>query len=202
MVNPQTYLDYSTHLSYLLIFILPALGGHLIPIPEEVILLLAGYLAGEAINNVYLTILVAILGVLVGDNILFWLSRRGSHIIDRLKQKLSPVIVQRFEYHLKNHLRKTIFLGRFVIGLRFLSPVLSGSHGVPWKTFQLYNLLGSLIYVPLLVFLGYHFHDDAAPLITKIVFARHVIVIVLASVLTILITRWVKRKLSAILKAS
>ncbi len=202
MVNPQTYIDYSTHLSYLLIFIFPALGGHLIPIPEEVILLLAGYLAGEAVNNVYLTTLVALLGVLTGDNVLFWLSRRGSHLIERLKQKLPARLVEKFEEYRQKNLRKTIFLGRFVIGLRFLSPVLSGSHGVPWKTFQLYNLLGSLIYVPLLVFLGYHFHDDALPLITKIVVARHIIVIILASILTLLISSWVKRRLSAILKAS
>ena len=107
MVNPQTYIDYSTHLSYLLIFIFPALGGHLIPIPEEVVLLLAGYLAGEAVNNVYLTTLVAFLGVIAGDNVLFWLSRHGNHTVDRLKQKLPPRLVLKFEQHMQNHLRKT-----------------------------------------------------------------------------------------------
>ena len=144
MVNPQTYFDYSTHFSYLLIFLLPALGGHVIPIPEEVVLLLAGYLAGEAVNNLYLTMAVAFAGVLTGDNVLFWLSRKGSHIVNKLKNKLPARIVNKYQNMIQTHLRKTIFLGRFVVGLRFLSPILAGSNRVPWTTFQFYNLLSSL----------------------------------------------------------
>lgn len=193
MVSPQTLVDYSTHLSYLVIFLLPALGGHVVPIPEEIILLLAGYLAGVEVNNIYLTMIVAFLGVLAGDNVLFWLSRHGSHLVDRLKNKLPISAVTSFERHLQNHLGKTIFCGRFIIGLRFLSPVLAGSHRVPWRTFQFYNLLASLIYVPLLVFLGYYFHEQVTVLVIKVAAIRHLLMIVFGIILTLTITHLAKR---------
>lgn len=193
IVLPNLYLDTATHLSYLVIFLLPALGGHVVPIPEEIILLLAGYLAGVEVNNIYLTMVVAFLGVLAGDNVLFWLSRHGSHFVDRLKNKLPISAVTSFERHLQNHLGKTIFCGRFIIGLRFLSPVLAGSHRVPWRTFQFYNLLASLIYVPLLVFSGYYFHEHVAALITKVAAVRHLLMIIVGIVLTLAITHLAKR---------
>lgn len=191
MLNPDQYLSYSTHISYLIIFLMPALGGHIIPIPEEVVLLLAGYLAGAEVNNIYLTILVALAGVLVGDNLMYWLSYRGSHFLDRFKNRLSVETLNRFQDHLHTHMRKTIFLGRFIVGLRFLSPITAGSNKVPWKIFQFYNALGALIYVPLLVLLGYRFHYQIAAVIDKIVYVRHIIVLILAAILTFIITKLV-----------
>ena len=48
-----------------------------------------------------------------------------------------------------------VFLARFVIGLRFLAGPLAGSLGLPWRSFLTANVLGALVYVPIMVGMGY-----------------------------------------------
>ena len=48
-----------------------------------------------------------------------------------------------------------VFVARFVAGLRFMAGPLAGSTGLdPWRFFVA-NLLGAMIYVPVIVGLGY-----------------------------------------------
>jgi membrane protein DedA with SNARE-associated domain len=48
-----------------------------------------------------------------------------------------------------------VFLARFVIGLRFLAGPLAGSLDLPWRSFWIANVLGAVVYVPLMVGMGY-----------------------------------------------
>ncbi|MCX6774719.1 MAG: hypothetical protein NTY99_01365, partial [DPANN group archaeon] len=53
------------------------------------------------------------------------------------------------------HPHRTIFLARFVFGLRVIAPILSGAGRVPWKKFISYNFAGALIMVPTMIGIGY-----------------------------------------------
>ena len=195
MVNTQFFINYLEQFSYLGIFILVALSGYIIPVPEEVLLLLVGYISGVGLNNVYIASLASIIGVLMGDNILFWLSRyKGSKLIDKLKRKVRKNEVMKYRNLMKQHIGKTIFILRFIVGLRFFGPFLAGSLKVRWKTFQLYNFLAVLIYVPIIVFLGFHFHKQLALLITEFEIIRHLIFLIFLAVLGYLISIFIHKK--------
>ena len=172
-----------------------SLSGYIVPVPEEILLLLAGYIAGVGLNNVYFALLAAILGILVGDNVLFWLSKyKGSRIINKLKQKVRRNELNKYKHLMKEHIGKTIFIVRFIVGFRFFGPFLAGSVNIKWKTFQFYNLIAVLIYAPLIVFLGFHFHNKLALVITQVEIIRHIIFFIFLAIVGYLISRFVNKK--------
>ncbi len=182
------------NLSYLGTFVIMVLSGHLIPVPEEILLLLIGYASGIGFSNVYIAFTVASLGVIVGDGALFFLSRTGSKYIERLKNKISRNKLKRYENLMKAHAGKTIFLSRFIVTVRFFSPILAGSLGIKWRTFALADFPAVIIYVGVFIFLGYHFNSDIASLITEVKFARHIIFILLVVVIGLLFSYWAGKK--------
>ena len=195
MAGPQFFINYLEEFSYIGIFILFALAGYLIPIPEEILLLLIGYIAGFGIFNIYIASGVALLSIFAGDNIIFWISKyKGIKIINLLRNKLSMKNVTRYSKLMKNHIGKTTFILRFTPGLRFLGPFLAGSMKVKWRNFLLYNLTAILIYVPLIIFLGYHFNNQLSNIIKGLAIARHFIFIFLLVVVGILISYIAKKK--------
>ena len=198
MVNTQFFVNYIEHFSYFGIFVIGALVGYLIPFPEEIFLLVVGYIAGTGLYNLYLATLFAILGVLTGDNILFWLSRyKLSGIVDKVNKQLDKHKIMKYRHLMKEHIGKTIFTLKFIVGLRIFSPFLAGSMKVKWRIFQLFNLLAVLIYIPILVFLGFHFHNKLALVITGVELVRHLIFLLVLLLIGFLISVFVKNKYKA-----
>ena len=195
MVNTQFFIHYIRHFSYFGIFIIGATVGYLIPIPEEIFLLLVGYIGGIGFYNVYFAAVFAILGVLTGDNILYYISRYNvSKIIEKIRRRLDKHKLMEYRHLMKEHIGKTIFTLKFLVGLRIFSPFLAGSMRIKWKIFQFYNLLAVLIYIPLLIFLGFHFHNKLALIITEVEFARHLIFLLTLAVIGFLVALIVKNK--------
>ena len=195
MHNPQFFISYLEQFSYVGIFLLLALSGYLVPIPEEILLLLTGYIAALGFNNVYIALIASILGILAGDNVLFWLSRyKGSRLIDRLKRKVRKNALAKYRHLMKRHIGKTIFIVRFIVGLRFFGPFLSGSMKVKWKIFQFYNLIAVVIYAPIMIFLGFHFHNKLALVITQVEIVRHLIFFLFLAVVGYVISIFINKK--------
>jgi len=189
------FINYAEQFSYIGIFILVLFSGYLIPLPEEISLLLSGYLAAIWFNNLYGVLLAASLGVIFGDNILFFLSKyKGSKIIDKLKRKVRKNEVAKYRNLMKKHIGKTIFILRFIVGLRFFSPFLAGSMRIKWRTFQFYNLLAVLVYVPLIVLMGYHFHNKLAIVITGLEIVRHLIFFLFLAVVGYFISIFINKE--------
>jgi membrane protein DedA with SNARE-associated domain len=164
------------HFSYLGVFLFVALSGFIIPLPEEVTLLLVGYLSATGLLNSYLALAVCIIGILAGDNLLFFLSRKSKlKIIKKLNSKVKKKFSRHYLIILNRNIGKAVFLMRFMVGLRFFGPLLAGQSKAKWSVFQFYNLLAALIYVPLIFFLGYHFHSKLTLIVTEVEFARHLI---------------------------
>ncbi|MEK9131948.1 MAG: DedA family protein [Patescibacteria group bacterium] len=197
MVDPTVFIDYIDQFSYGGIFLIALLSGHLIPFPEDIILLVAGYLASAGFVNPYYAGGVALIGILIGDTILYRLSRSNSRLIHRMREHVRLRLIVR-ESLIKKHIRKVIFFSRFVPFFRSLGPVISGILKVPRKTFQLYNFLGMAIYVPLTVSIGYVFGSHVNSLVEKADAFRHGMFIFLIVVLGISLAVWANRKLDEI----
>ena len=64
------------HWGYLAIFVFVVLGNLGVPVPEESILVLAGYLVWQGDLRLPLVLLVGMLSAIAGDNLGYWLGRR------------------------------------------------------------------------------------------------------------------------------
>jgi membrane protein DedA with SNARE-associated domain len=153
----SAYIQHFTYLGLLVVLILCGMG---LPIPEDAALLAGGFLVHRGIIQYPMTLAVALLGVVGGDNLLFFLGRRfGTGLvkylgIGRPRSQRQIVWLKSF---MERHGHRAILYARFVAGLRALVYLTAGSFGVNPLRFFLYDLAGAVISVPIVVTLGYLF---------------------------------------------
>ncbi|MFH1145955.1 MAG: DedA family protein [bacterium] len=154
--------DYLYTYNYVGVFVWLVLGSLWIPLPEEIALLFAGYQAEGSYFRLSWAIAVSVAGLLVGDNIAYWLSRHyGNKLVDRLGIRNSKWRVW-IEKQFDNNAGRAVFFARFAIGMRAIGPWLAGVHKMPWIDFLFYNFLSIIVWIPLVVYVGFLFGDSGA----------------------------------------
>lgn len=194
-------MPYAEHLSYLGVFVYFALLGYIIWIPEEIVMLAIGYVASVNGVSPYPALAVAIAGVIVGDNLLFYFSRRGSPHLRRFERKLSAGRLAKYRLALERHVIKTIVISRFIAGLRFLGPYLAGTHKVQWRRFFFLNAAVGILLSTVFIEIGYRFQEQLFTIVRHIAYWRHVIFLVIILVVGYFVSRelmhylgWIERK--------
>jgi membrane protein DedA with SNARE-associated domain len=168
-------LGYLEHVSYLGIFFAVAFSGYAIPVPEELVLILAGYLAAEHIIHLPIVVAVGILGAICGDNLIFYLSGHGSRFTQKYHDRVEKTHAGWYTRHVRDNTFNTVFISRFLVGMRFLNPLVSGLLRVRWKTFVTATALSAAIYIPFVVLVGYYFHDQIGIVVKIAESVRHLI---------------------------
>lgn len=133
-----------------------------LPIPEDVSLISAGYMAHLGILNVHTVFLVCFAAVLGGDCIAFMLGRLfGSRLLaSRLAQRFfRPRKQIRVRAYFRKFGSKVIFIARFLPGLRFSIFLSAGTLRVRPSMFLIYDSLAALVSVPALVYLAWVFGE-------------------------------------------
>lgn len=178
------------HFSYLAIFFFALLAGLLLPIPEEIVLVVTGYLAKSGIVNPYLAAFICIFAFAIGDNILFKLSLRNNKYVTKLIHEVfSLKFISKRKDFLERHIGATIFVSRFMPYLRFIAPVFSGYVKASQKKFMLFNTLAISIYASFLIWVGYFFSDYLNVIVVEIGKIKHVLFILLMIALGLMISR-------------
>lgn len=163
LVSP--YIDRFTYAGLLAVLVLCGLG---LPLPEDVALLAGGVLAHRGVTRYPTTLVVALVGVVAGDNSLFFIGRHLGPGLLRyfgLGRRSTAHRLERLKGFVQRHGHRTIFYARFLAGLRALIYLGAGSLGVPPSRFLFYDLLGALVSVPLVVSLGYLFGNQLEALV-------------------------------------
>ena len=129
------------------------------PIPSEVILPLAGYLAKQGSLNLWLVFITSTLGAYAGALLLYWLGAKLG--LERSIRGLSKLpLVDREDFDnaadwFRRHGRSSIFFGRLLPGVRSLISLPAGASNMHLATFSLYTLAGSGLWNGALIGLGY-----------------------------------------------
>jgi membrane protein DedA with SNARE-associated domain len=137
-----------------------------VPLPGETALIAAGILASEGQLSIELVILVAAGAAIVGDNVGFWIGRRGGRRLLELPGPLAHHrrrVLARGEEIFRRHGGKTVFFGRWFSGLRIASAWLAGVNRMPWGEFLVFNALGGIAWAVTVGLLSYwagHSADD------------------------------------------
>jgi membrane protein DedA with SNARE-associated domain len=155
--------SYIEHFTYIGLFVVLVMCGLGLPLPEDVALLAGGYLVHRGITRYPLTLLVSLVGVIAGDNSLFFLGRRfGTGLVRYfgISRPDSQLQIDRIRGFMDRHGHRAIFYARFLAGLRALIYLTAGSFGVNPGRFLIYDFLGAVISVPIVVSLGYVFGGE------------------------------------------
>jgi membrane-associated protein len=175
---PTEIMPYLQHLSYFGVFFLLALLDVLIPLPEEIILVMIGYTVYFSTLDPFLTILIAIAAFLGGDNITFWLSRGGNRLIARITTKKAAPLIERYAGNMRSKAGVTLLIMTFVPSIRFFAPIVAGSVRTPWKVFILYDFVAVGLYVSLYLLAGYFFHSQINGIIKEFETLGHLMIYV------------------------
>jgi len=150
---------YMQQWTYLGVFASTLLGNMGMPLPEEVIFTMAGFLAAEGYANIFLMLIFAVFTVVATDNLSFLGGRLFGKPLFRFLSRFKGLdkMIHKTERFLECHGNKTVFISRFVWNVRNWVPLLAGASSMKWADFRKYNFYGAIIYVPILVAVGYFF---------------------------------------------
>ncbi|MGA7950231.1 MAG: DedA family protein [Thiobacillaceae bacterium] len=145
------------------IFIAMTLESTVLPVPSEIVLIPAGYLAYEGKMNLFAIILSSTLGGLVGSTINYsfalWVGRPflehwGKYFFVR------PHLLHKTDAFFVKHGAISIFSGRLIFGIRHLISLPAGVARMPWRKFAFYTCLGAGLWSTVLASLGYFLGDN------------------------------------------
>jgi membrane protein DedA with SNARE-associated domain len=132
-----------------------------LPVPGETILLLASFLAySEHKLALPWIILVGVLAATLGDNLGFAIGFYGGRpLLERYQKALRvrPSVIARGEELFSRYGSVTIFVARFIAGMRIVAGPLAGVLRMSWRKFLLFNFLGAVLWVSVVASVGYLF---------------------------------------------
>ncbi len=160
MAPTEFFIQYIEHFSYLGIFLFLVFAGHFLPIPEEVILLVVGYLSADGVLQLPIAMAVTVVALLIGDNIMYRLAQLPYPWAERVRARVYGMrYIKAHRAYLEKHVRMVVLVTRMLPFLRFVGPVMAGSLYLPKAEFQKYNFIGMIAYTPLVIMAGYWGHD-------------------------------------------
>src|SRR5689334_20591671 len=138
---------------------LVALENLIPPIPSEIVLSLAGYLAHEGRVNLILVFVAATAGSVIGALALYWLGYALGE--DRLKRWLDklPLVdaddLDTADRWFERHARAAVLFGRCAPVVRSLVSIPAGANHMPLGQFVLFTAIGSGVWNAIFVGGGY-----------------------------------------------
>jgi len=156
-------LDVTQGLGYLGVGILMMIESSILPLPSEVVIPPAAFLASQGKMNLGLIILVGTLGSVVGALINYSFSRfLGRLVVYKLAATqwarfllITPEKIKSAEDYFSKNSRSATFLGRLIPVVRHLISIPAGFSKMPLVPFISYTALGAFVWVSILAALGY-----------------------------------------------
>jgi membrane protein DedA with SNARE-associated domain len=163
LLNPANIREWLNHWGYLGIFVCVFVGNLGVPVPEETVMLVAGFVASNGTLDLKFVYLVCVMSAVTGDCCGFFVGRHGGQrIIARLTARFTTMR-QRYErlqtfFHI--HGSKAVFMARFIAGVRFMAGPMAGAAGMRFFRFLGWNVLGAIVWCTTVVTIGYLVGDE------------------------------------------
>jgi membrane protein DedA with SNARE-associated domain len=154
----QWLLDTIGAMGYPGILLLMAMESSVIPVPSELVMPPAGFLAYQGRMNMAAVILCGTFGSLIGAYVNYFVShylgrplilKYGKYVL------IPPDKFERVERFFLQHGEISTFIGRLLPVIRHLISIPAGVAGMNHLKFSLYTLLGAGIWCTILALIGY-----------------------------------------------
>ena len=155
---PEWLVDLFARYGYAAVFVGVLLENTGVPVPGETILLAGAALAQFGRLSLGWVIATAVAGAVLGDNFGFFIGRRGGRVLaERYGPRLglSEGRLAGFDRFFARYGARTVFVARFITGLRVVCAVLAGASSLSWSTFLFYNATGAIVWSIAVASAGY-----------------------------------------------
>ncbi|MBH8614403.1 phosphatase PAP2 family protein [Pseudomonas mohnii] len=146
------FLTVNPHVAYLAVFLLalsesiPIIGA---VVPGTAVILALSALVPSGVLLLWPLLVAATSGAIAGDGLSFWLGHRyHREILGFWPLNRHPELIQSSEAFFERHGAKSVFLARFVPGVRAFIPLLAGMMGMAVSRFYAVNIASALAWAP------------------------------------------------------
>jgi membrane protein DedA with SNARE-associated domain len=145
-------------LGYPGLFLLVMIESTVVPVPSEIVLPFAGWLAAEGKMSLPVVLVINSVAALVGSSLSYWfgaaggkklLLRYGRYIF------LTPQDIEKTEAFFARRGRVTVLVARFVPVVRHIISIPAGVARMPLGSFLLQTFIGATVWGSFLIMLGY-----------------------------------------------
>jgi len=158
----QHIIDFIQHIvlsmGYPGLFVLITLESTLVPIPSELIMPFAGYLAHTGAFSLPVILIINSSAALLGSGICYWIGAAGGTPLLVRYGKFIGVRrkdIERTETYFARHGKATILISRFLPVVRHIISVPAGIARMPLGPFFLQTFIGATIWGTVLILIGY-----------------------------------------------
>lgn len=182
---------------YPVVFALITLESTLVPIPSELVMPFAGFMAWKGEFSLPVILVINSVGAVLGSGICYWIGvvggkpflvNYGKYFLVRQHE------IERTEAFFARHGKKTILIARFLPVIRHIISVPAGIARMPLPGFFLQTFLGSTVWGGALILLGYYVGANWEALTSTLKRVDHVIGAILVLALVALGIRFVVRR--------
>ncbi len=145
-------------MGYVGIFLFMFLESTFFPFPSEIIMIPAGFLAYQGEMNLYMVVLVGILGSVAGALLNYYLAMHlGRKIILKYGKYffIKEETLDKLDVFFAKHGEISTFTGRLIPGIRQLISLPAGLARMNIAKFSFYTAIGAGIWIVVLVAVGY-----------------------------------------------
>lgn len=181
------FLHFLQQYGYIIVFLGAIVGG-------ELFILAAAFLASLGYFNIFIVVALGFAGTIFSDSLWYLLGLKGQNLIIKGKDFLCLKNYHNryFDHYFEHHYGKLIILCKFIYGTRTITMVTSGYKKVPYKKFFYYNLISVLLWLMIVVVLGYGMGLSWTHLQK---YNSHIKYLVLLGVLVLVLFRFVSSKI-------
>lgn len=183
---------------YAAVFFVLVICGFGVPIPEDLTLVTGGVISGMGYTNPHIMFAVGMLGVLVGDGIMFAAGRIWGQKILKFKPIARIMTLKRYaqvQEKFDKYGNWVLFVARFLPGLRTAVFVTAGiSRKVSYLRFLIMDGLAALISVPIWIYLGEYGAHNIDWLMAKMHSLQSGIFVILGIGATVVAWIWWKKR--------
>lgn len=127
-------------------------------LPGDSLLFIAGALCAEGSMNVSLLVCILSAAAILGNTINYWVGCwLGERALTRDYRFIDRHALYKTHAFYERHGGKTLVLARFIPIVRTFAPFVAGISKMTATKFQMFNVLGALLWVIGLIFSGYFF---------------------------------------------
>ncbi len=187
-----------TEYGYAAVFMVLIASGFGVPIPEDITLIAGGVISGLGHANVHMMAVVGMLGVLVGDGMMFMLGRIYGTRILKVRLVARIMTLERYiqvQEKFAKHGNWVLFVARFLPGLRtpiFMTAGISGK--ISFWRWLLMDGFAALISVPAWVYLGHYGAANKDWLLEKAHQFQHALFVAIAIGAVVLLYFWQRKR--------
>lgn len=182
---------------YAVLFGLIFVAGFGVPIPEEITLLLAGYLSYLGFTDFLTTVGVLSISIITTDFVSYFLGRyAGDFLYEKVLGhfKFTRELLEKAKTYFDRFGERVILVTRPIVGVRFVVPIMAGHFRMNIKKFVAYDIIAAVPYTFILVSLSYYL-GSVFTLIADFHFINHIIGWTFFSIVVLmLIWRYIKKR--------